>query len=55
MRDIEAQRKQISGLPKIKSAEAERTQIMKKKIPWKKLNKVMEILQFFSVLLYMEK
>jgi hypothetical protein len=31
MRDIEALRKQISGLPKKKSSEAERTQIMKKK------------------------
>jgi hypothetical protein len=30
MRDIEALRKQISGLPTKKSSEAERTQIMKK-------------------------
>jgi hypothetical protein len=37
MRDIEAQRKQISGLPKIKSAEAERTQIMRKKNSMEKI------------------
>jgi hypothetical protein len=50
MRGIEALRKQISGLPK-KNARKQREPRSWKKIPWKKLNKVMETLQFFSVLL----